>query len=164
MVTYSIFLSFQLLIRSVILGISVSWEKVKFWSKVDSYRLPPRFFNILDSSCLLFFSPIYTLTKPGGGSTHIFSLWFLATETGVLLPDKNNFLPPALPADIDPFMGHSPLLWTALPYRRSSMIPHTCYLCHLILYEHCPTVPIMLFSCNFLMALLPPHGSNLPGA
>lgn len=69
MVTYSIFLSFQLLIRSVILGISVSWEKAKFCSKFDSYRLPPSFyFNILDSSSF-FFLQIYTVTKQGGGST-----------------------------------------------------------------------------------------------
>lgn len=43
MVTYFIFLSFQLLIRSVILGISLSWEKAKFWSKIDSHRLYPIF-------------------------------------------------------------------------------------------------------------------------
>lgn len=43
-VTYSIFLSFQLLIRSVILGISLSWEKAKLWSKIDSHCLTPSFF------------------------------------------------------------------------------------------------------------------------
>lgn len=94
MVTYSIFLSFQLLIRSVILGISVSWEKAKFWSKIDSYRLLPSFFNILDSSCLWFFLFSFFLTSYTLSQSqkvvvpHKFSLWFLATETGFLLPDK----------------------------------------------------------------------------
>lgn len=173
MVTYTIFLSSQLLIKSAIWGISQSWEKAMFWNKIDSVHNSPLFFaDFWFFSSLVSSSHRCTLsqTKPGDGSTSYVLLLVPCHRNRCLPPWHKIFRGPALPVDLDPYTGHSPLHWMVLPYLRSCVIPYTSYLYH---YLSLPTsffisiatlCPPVLFSCTCLMCLFPPCGSHLPGA